>query len=257
METKRLAGFLHRTIDLHVVVVMYGLVAHRRYHEPDDVGMVAKFLDRLQRRMRVVERDEEHRLHLRIHGQNVFTKPLVVGAAQQRFHIELRMHAEVQHRCRKDDHVIEMEGFNGTADQRYIAVNRRIFHDFAQLRLMRHAATDILIPEAEIAVQAIGRTTGAVLQMIQRHRALHVVLDVFADRRPGFDFHVMGIGIDDDNLVEIVELPLELAMREDVPRIGLGRDFLDRDFAEGFDACVHGKAPRHLFLSLNHITPPG
>ncbi len=164
METERLAGFLHRAIELHVVVVMHWLVTHRRDHEPDDIRVIAQFLDRLERRMRIVERDKEHRLHLRVHRQNVLAEPLVIGAAQHCLHVELRMYAEIQHRRRDNQHVIEMKGFNRAADKRDLAVHGRVFNDLAQLRLMRHPAADILIAQRKVAVQTLGRTAGPVLQ---------------------------------------------------------------------------------------------
>ena len=202
--------------------------------------MVAELLDRLQRRLRIVEGHEEHGLHLRFHRQDVLAEPLVVGASQHRLHVELRMHAEIEHRRREHDHVVEMEGIDGAADQRDVAVDAVVVDRLAELRLVRHAPAIVLVAQREIAVESVGRAAGAVLEMVERGVTLHLVLDILADRRPGFDFHMVRVGIDDHQILEVVLLALELAVGENVPRIGRGVNFLDRDLAGRFDAGIHG-----------------
>ena len=119
-------------------------------------------------------------------------------------------------------------------------MNTSIVHRFAQLGLMRNTPADVLVAQRQIAVNSIGRAAGAVNHMIQRHLPLHLVLDIATDIAPGFDFHVMGIGIDDDDVVKIIFLALELAVGKNISGVGLGCDFLDRYLTGRFEACIHG-----------------
>ena len=109
VEAERLAGVLQRGIEPHVGIVPDRLVARRGDGEADHARRVGEPLDRLDAGIGVVERQIEQRLLARILRQDFLDQPAIIGIAERDLGIDLRVHAEREHRGREHHHVVDAQ----------------------------------------------------------------------------------------------------------------------------------------------------
>ena len=73
----------------------------------------------------------------------------------------------------------------------------------AQAVLVRDAAADALVAQAEIAVQAVGRRADAVLVEVQRLIADDRIVDVLHDLVPRHRLDVVGVDVDHEPVLQL------------------------------------------------------
>ena len=125
---------------------------------------------------------------------------------------------------------------------------------FALAVLVRDAAADRLIAQAEIAVEAVGNADPVLLEA-HRIVADDRVLDVLDDLAPRHRLEVMGVDVADQPVGEAALARVLAGVREDVARIGEDVDGLHRQRlagAYGRNGDVHGflACSRSAWLSL-------
>jgi len=114
---------------------------------------------------------------------------------------------------------------------------------FTTGRLMRDASADVLIPEREIAVQAVWWRTGPVQDHFFGLCADNRIINIGDDLTPGFRLRVMGIDIGDEYVVEITFVCLLARLCENIPRVRIGRDLLYRILFDLFYSGIHHVTP--------------
>jgi hypothetical protein len=163
----------------------------------------------------MVERQVQHRLDALILRQDFLGQPFVEGVADDDFHLDLRMHAEHQHRGRKHDHVVDAHRIHGALHQRHLPVRAAARHLLAEPLLMRDAAEHVLVQHAGRGIEQAGRRTAAFEGA--RHLFVDVAFHALDHVRPERRLGDVGVDVDD----EIIGLPRLLGgVREDVAGVG-------------------------------------
>ena len=86
-------------------------------------------------------------------GRMRLDQPLVVGRAERRLDVVLRMHAEREHRRREHDLIVEAERVHRAPRQLDEMMGALLLDLLQQRLLMRDAAVDVLIEDAGLAVE--------------------------------------------------------------------------------------------------------
>ena len=215
MKGERLAGRLDRGIERHIAVVIDGAEARRGDRKADHARIIGIHLDRLHAGLGVIERQIQHRLDARILRQDFFGQPFVEGVADHDFHLDLRMHAEHQHRGRKHHHVIDAHRIHGALNQRHLGVGAAARDGFAEPLLVRDAAEDVLVEHARRGIEEAGRV--AAFFEGARHLLVDVALHPIDDFGPERRLGDMGVDVDDEIIVLFSVLG---GVREDVTGVG-------------------------------------
>src|SRR4029079_6499226 len=92
----------------------------------------------------------------------------------------------------------------------------------AQAVLMRDAAADALVAQAEIAIEAVGRSADAVLVKMQRLVAYDRIVDVLHDLVPRHGLDVVRVDVDDEPLMQLAPAGGETGMLEDLAAVHRG-----------------------------------
>ena len=153
--------------------------------------------------------------------------------------MELRVRAEAQHRRRENDHVVEAHALHGAPGEHNVAVDVRLLDGFIQGRVVGDATADILVGQSAIADQAVG------IGLLRRNGlgANHRIFDILANLAPVDGLDVVGINIEDHVVLVIPLFRLLSGVRQDLARVRVDVDPLDRDLMD-------------LFGSLSHLPPP-
>ena len=200
VEAERHAGVLQRRIEPHVGIVPDRLVTRRRDGEADDARLAGEFLDALHAGVGIVERQIEQRLLARVLRQNLLDQPAVIGLGERHLGVDLRMHAEREHRGREHDHVVDAHRVHGALGELHLAVQARRGRLALEL-LVGNASGDVLVKRA-VGVQQPGRRAAAIAERM-RDVAQHVVVDAVGDLGPERGFIDVGIDIDDQPVLEL------------------------------------------------------
>ena len=107
-------------------------------------------------------------------------------------------------------------------------MNTGLLDLLAQTVLMRDAAADALVAQAEIAVEAVGRSANAVLVEMQRLVAHDRIVDVLHDLVPRHGLDVVRVDVDDEPLMQLAPAGGETGMLEDLAAVSRGVDDLRR-----------------------------
>ena len=102
--------------------------------------------------------------------------------------------------------------------------------------LVRDAPAAILVAQREVAVQPVGRGAGAVLQIVERLGADHLVVEIGDDVGPGLALGVVRVHVDDELVVEIALVRLAPGAGQDLARVGRDVDLPDRVLPEGLQS---------------------
>ena len=129
------------------------LVSGGADREADDAWCVAEFPDDVETSARCIERQVEQPLEPLVFGQNAFDEPAIVCAADRHLNVILRMHAEQQHRRRKDHLIVEAHRIHSATCQFGEMVTLGSVHGLSQSDLMRDAAIDVLIQCARLGIE--------------------------------------------------------------------------------------------------------
>ena len=105
----------------------------------------------------MVERQVEHRLDALVLRQDFLGQPFVEGVADHDLHLDLRMHAEHQHRGREHHHVIDAHRIHGALHQRHLGMGAPAGHRFGQALLVRNAAEHVLMQKSRRRVEKARR----------------------------------------------------------------------------------------------------
>jgi hypothetical protein len=138
------------------------------------------------------------------------------------------MHAEKQHRGREHHHVVDRERLHGAAGERDVAVHVGLGDGLALAVLVRDAAADALVAQADVAVEPVGRCADALVHEVDRLLADHRVLDVADDLLPRHGLDVVGVDVADQHVLEIAPAGVALGMRQDLAGVGEDARLLGR-----------------------------
>ena len=235
VERERQAGLLDRRIDLHVAVVVHRPVAHRRDHEAGHALLAGELLDHAVARLRIVERQVDHRADARLLGQHALGEPAIVGVGQRDLGLDLRVQAELQHRRGKQHGDVDAHGVHPAPRQRHVAVHAGLgLLDPAQ-RIARHAAAHVLVADAaRHHADALGVAGVRHLGELLHHRVGHV----FQDLVERLQLVVVRVDVDDRELVVVALLGLARGMRQHLA----GVELVDLHAAVFAEREFHGRA---------------
>ena len=122
----------------------------------------------------------------------------------------------------------------------------------AQSVLVRDAAADALIAQAEISVEPVRRRADAVLVEVQRLVADHRILDILHDLVPRHRLDVVRVDVDDEPVLQLAPASRDLGMPEDFTAVGRGVDHLRRQhLRHAHHWLIHG-----LLLATSLATFP-
>ena len=237
MEAERLAGFLDQRVGLHVVVVVHGILAHRRDREADHAGLVDEFLGNVVGGFGIVERQVHQRPDPRILRQDAIDQPAIIGARKLHLDLDLRMHAQAQHRGGEHHRDIDAHRVHPALRECHVAMHRagrRLFH-LAQ-RIAHDAPGDFLVADRS------GKEAGALLpgeRGAARDLLQHGIIEIFEDLRHRLGFVVMRVDVHDRELVVPALLSLALGVGEKLA----GIEFLDAHRPVVAQRQVHGETP--------------
>jgi hypothetical protein len=209
-------------------------VARRGDEKPDHAFLLAELLDELVGRVGIVERQVEHRHQSRLARQHPLTEPAIVGARQRHLNLDLRMHAERQHRRREQHRDVDADRVHPALGQRDVALilaGWRLLQ--AAQRIARDAAAHILITHHRVHDAGV---LGVRLRAGQRQLAQHRIVEIFENLVQGLIFIVMRIDVDDRELVIAALARLTRRVRQQLR----GVEFLHRHAAEIAELEVHG-----------------
>src|SRR5215470_11938699 len=165
MEREREAALLQHAIEPHIGVVVDLQVAHRGDHETGHVLAAAEGLDLAHAGGRIGERQAQHGIHAAARlGQHLLSDPAVVGPAEIRLHLLLRMHADVEHAGWEQAGVVHAHRIHPALAELYVAMLAILLRLLgAPQRIARHAPAHVL-DEARISRHdgtAIGNAAAA------------------------------------------------------------------------------------------------
>jgi hypothetical protein len=205
--------------------------------KPTTPGRVAEALDGLDAGVGIVERQVEQRLLARVLRQDLLDQPAVIGVAERDLGVDLRVHAEREHRGREHHHVVDAERVHGALRELHLAMQpgrRRL----GQLLLVHDAAGDVLVERA-VGVQQAG--DAAVAERLG-DVAQHVVVDALGDLRPERGLVDVSVDVDDQPVLEL--LRGRRGLGEIVARVGARGNLLELgDLGRGF-ANIHASTLR-------------
>ncbi len=202
VEAERHSSLLQRRIDLHVRILEIGFVCGRCDHEPDDAFAIAEFVDHSKAHLGIVEGKIEHRLQPRIFIQDLVAKPPVVGQCDAADLFPSRAAREIEHRGRKHDRRVDSHGIHPSFHQGDVTVRCRRHPLFAAHRIAGDAPAVALI-QCIVGDDASKRHSlhpGLVAQ--------DRILDELGDLLEGLLFVVMGIRVNDEEVVVVAILRL-------------------------------------------------
>jgi hypothetical protein len=194
-----LAISFEQRIGLDIGVVVHRLVARRRHHEADHAFFVAELLNGPVGGFGIVEGQIKHGDQPRLGGENALAEPAVIALRHRHLDLDLRMQAEEQHRGRKQAGVIDPHGVHPQLGHADVAVGAGgdllVFAQF----VARDAAAGVLIADLAVEERRPARPFGR----FDRGAADHRVVDILEQLFVGFVFIMVGVHIDDEEILVV------------------------------------------------------
>jgi hypothetical protein len=131
-----------------------------------------------------VERQVDHALEAIVLRQDSLDQPFIVGRAQCRLDVVLRVHTEGQHRRREYNLVIEAERVHRAPRQLREMMAAFLLDLLQQRLLMGNTPPGVLVKDARLVVEQRDVRASGPLGVGLPHLADHVVVDHRQDFRP-------------------------------------------------------------------------
>ena len=184
--------------------------------------------------------------------QDALAEPGVVGVAHRRFHLDLRMQAEEQHRRREHAAIVDAHGVHPVERERDVGVLAAGLGLLLAAELGAvDAAAGVLV--ADLRVEQAGAAAGAFLQLGADHRAFDIVEHLGVV----LVLVVVRVDVDDQEILIVSRARLLAGVLEVLGR----REQFKLDGAYATDRHVHGSLSLKIcsgddvdfFAALDHL----
>ena len=194
VESERQPALLQRRIHFHVGVRVVARVVRRRHHEADDTRPFAELLDELIARLRIVERQVEHRLDAWLLVEDGVAEPAIVAAREPDLDIVPRAVGKVEHRRREHHRHVDAELVHPALHQHDVAMRFWRHLLVLALRIARDAAGEFLVGTG---LRRDAATRGALeFRLVAQHR----IVDELGDLLERLGLVVVRLDVDDEEV---------------------------------------------------------
>ena len=120
-------------------------------------------------------------------------------------------------------------------------MHARVLDLLAQAVLMRNAAADALVAQAEIAIEAVGRRADTITVEVHRLIADDRIVDILHHLAPRHRLDMVRVDVDHEPVLQLAPAGGDLRVSQDLTAVGRGVDHLGRQhLRHADDWLIHG-----------------